>query len=95
MWNGYITINFYDNKSDQNQALEKLAFLMMPDLEHRESSANARFFNDEGRKILTVSLIALYHIKFKKVQNQKSWSPAQKILCYTINCEKVKTDNIE
>lgn len=34
----------------------------MPDLKQKEASANAKFFNDEGRKILTATLIVLYHI---------------------------------
>lgn len=42
---------------DKNEALEQLAFLLMPD---QAESDNAKFFNDNGRKILTASLIAFY-----------------------------------
>ncbi len=63
-YNAFYSIDTLKNEDEKNQALEKLAFLLMPDLEPREASANARFFNDEGRKILTASLIALYHIGF-------------------------------
>lgn len=45
-----------DNK---NEALENLAFLMMPDDENMTETA--KFFNREGRKILTAALIAFYH----------------------------------
>lgn len=61
-YNVFFNVDCLKDKKDQNQALEKLAFLLMPDLDAREASANARFFNDEGRKILTATLIALYHI---------------------------------
>ena len=61
-YNVFYNVDCLKDKKDQNQALEKLAFLLMPDLDAREASANARFFNDEGRKILTATLIALYHI---------------------------------
>lgn len=61
-YNAFYSIDTLQNEEEKNQALEKLALLLMPDLEPREASANARFFNDEGRKILTASLIALYHI---------------------------------
>lgn len=46
----------------KNEALENLAFMLMPPLSHAD--ANARFFNDEGRKILTASLLAFYHLQF-------------------------------
>ena len=42
---------------DKNEALEQLAFLLMPD---RAESDNAKFFKDNGRKIVTASLIAFY-----------------------------------
>ena len=61
-YNVFYNVDCLKDKKDQNQALEKLAFLLMPDLDAREASANARFFNVEGRKILTATLIALYHI---------------------------------
>lgn len=44
---------------DQNEALEQLAFLLMPDL--ATATANAKYFQDGGRNILTAALIAFYH----------------------------------
>lgn len=43
----------------QNEALERLALLLMPDNERMADAA--KFFNTEGRKILTAALIAFYH----------------------------------
>lgn len=60
-YNVFYAIDKQCSDADKNQALEKLAFLLMPDLPPQEASANARFYNDEGRKILTASLIAFYH----------------------------------
>lgn len=45
---------------DKNEALEQLAFLLMPD---QAESDNAKFFKDNGRKIVTASLIAFYWAK--------------------------------
>ena len=44
---------------DRNEALEHMAHLLMPDIPG--ASANAQFYNSEGRKILTAALIAGYH----------------------------------
>lgn len=44
---------------EKNEALEQLAYLLMP--EHSNMNDNARFFLVNGRKILTASLIAFYH----------------------------------
>lgn len=44
---------------DKNEALEQFAFLLMPD--SNTMSDTSRFFQTEGRKILTASLIAFYH----------------------------------
>lgn len=44
---------------DQNEALERLAFMFMP--EDDKMSDTSKFFHTEGRKILTASLIAFYH----------------------------------
>lgn len=52
-------IDLLPSDTEKNEALEELAFLIMPD---RLSMSDAsRFFNTEGRKILTASLIAFYH----------------------------------
>lgn len=58
-YNIFGTIDQIKNKDDQDEALEQLAFLMMPIDE--KMSDTAKFFNTEGRKILTASLIAFYH----------------------------------
>lgn len=50
-----------DNMNEQdakNEALEQLAFLLMP--EPPQMNENAKFFLTNGRKILTASLIAFY-----------------------------------
>lgn len=52
-------IDCLEDEDDINEALEELAFLMMP--EDDRMSDNAKFFYTEGRKILTASLIAFYH----------------------------------
>lgn len=44
--------------SDKEEALEQLAFLLKPELAN--ASANSKFFDDNGRKIIAASLIAFY-----------------------------------
>ena len=46
---------------DQDEALEQLAFLLMPVKAQNDA---AKFFETHGRKILTASLIAFYHSGF-------------------------------
>lgn len=58
-YNIFGPIDRLENEDDKNEALEELAFLMMPDDE--KMADTAKFFNTEGRKILTASLIAFYH----------------------------------
>ena len=50
---------------DKNEALEQLAFLLMPD---QAESDNAKFFKDNGRKIVTASLIAFYWAKMDFIE---------------------------
>ena len=45
-------------KEDRHEALEQLAYLLMPEMPGMND--NARFFLINGRKILTASLIAFY-----------------------------------
>ncbi len=52
-------IDALDNAHDQREQLEKLAFLLMPDTP--EMSDASRYFNTEGRKILTAAFIAYYY----------------------------------
>lgn len=57
-FNIFGAIDKMEDEDDKNEALEKLAFLLMPD--NVNANANAKFFTDEGRKILTASLICYY-----------------------------------
>lgn len=59
-YNIFGTIDQMDDEDDQNEALEEIAFLLMPDDERM--SDTSKFFQVEGRKILTAALIAFYHI---------------------------------
>ena len=59
-YNIFGTIDRMDDEDDQNEALEEIAFLLMPDDERM--SDTSKFFQVEGRKILTASLIAFYRI---------------------------------
>lgn len=56
-YNIFGAIDDLSTEDDKNEALEQLAFLLMPD---NATNDNAKFFNDNGRKILTASLIAFY-----------------------------------
>lgn len=47
------------SEDEQNEALQALALLLMPDDE--KANENAKFFTEGGRDILTASLIAFYH----------------------------------
>lgn len=58
-YNIFGAVDRLSDADDQNEALEQLAFLLMPD-DFNMSDAS-RFFQTEGRKILTASLIAFYH----------------------------------
>lgn len=57
-YNIFGAIDELDTTEDKNEALEQLAFLLMPD---KAQNDNAKFFDDNGRKILTASLIAFYN----------------------------------
>lgn len=58
-YNIFAPVDALNSEDDQNEALEQLAFLLMPDSE--KMSDASQFFNTEGRKILTAALIAFYH----------------------------------
>lgn len=58
LFNVFGHIDDLSTKEAQYEALEQLAFLLMPEKEHMQDSA--LFFLTEGRKILTASLIAFY-----------------------------------
>jgi type IV secretory pathway TraG/TraD family ATPase VirD4 len=59
-YNIFGAIDSIDDEDDRNEALEQLAFLLMPDAE--QMSDTTKFYTTEGRKILTSSLLAFYHI---------------------------------
>lgn len=57
-YNIFGAIDALPDMADKYEALEQLAFLLMP--EPPQITENARFFLTNGRKILTASLIAFY-----------------------------------
>lgn len=57
-YNIFAPIDDLEDIEDKYEALEQLAFLLMP--EELNMNDNARFFLVNGRKILTASLIAFY-----------------------------------
>lgn len=56
-YNIFGVIDNLNTQGDKNEALEQLAFLLMPPTAQND---NGKFFEDNGRKILTASLIAFY-----------------------------------
>lgn len=58
-YNIFAPIDSLSREFDKNEALEQLAYLIMPDAENMSDASH--FFHNEGRKILTASLIAFYH----------------------------------
>lgn len=52
-------IDLLPSKSDRNEALTQLAWLIIPDDPNAQDAT--KYFNDYGRKILIASLIAFYH----------------------------------
>lgn len=58
-YNIFGVIDDLQTVEEKNEALEQLAFLLMP--EPQNMNENAKFFLVNGRKILTASLIAFYH----------------------------------
>lgn len=65
-FNIFAPIDKLETEDEKNEALEKLAFLLLPD--NPNINANAKFFHDEGRKILTASLICYYKQGFDFIQ---------------------------
>ena len=75
-YNVFGVIDDLDNPDDKNEALEQLAFLLMPDVPNMND--NARFFLVNGRKILTAALIAFYSVgmdfvKIAEMVVKNSW----------------------
>lgn len=58
-YNIFGAIDRLEDVDEQDEALEQLAFLLMPD--RMDMSDATAFFTTEGRKILTSALIAFYH----------------------------------
>lgn len=58
-YNIFGAIDSLESTDDKNEALEQLAFLLMP--EQLNINANAKFYLDSGRKILTASLQSFYY----------------------------------
>ena len=56
----FHSIDSASSDTEKDELLEQLAYLLMP--ESINMSDSALFFNTEGRKILTASLIAFYHL---------------------------------
>lgn len=65
-YNVFGVIDALETAEEQNEALEQLAYLMMP--ETPGINENARFFLINGRKILTSALIAFYHTGMDFIQ---------------------------
>ena len=59
-YNIFATIDKMDDKNAQNEALCQLAILLLPEQPNAQDAA--RFFLQNGRKILMASFIAFYHI---------------------------------
>ena len=57
-YNVFASIDAIQSENERLEALEGLALLLMPNNPHAADAA--RFFNTEGRKILTAALIAFY-----------------------------------
>lgn len=83
-YNVFGTIDRISCEKEQNEALEQLALLMMPDNDQMTDAA--KFFHTEGRKILTASLIAFYHKGFDFIPIcEKIVSSSWKDLFYEID----------
>ena len=65
-YNIFGVIDELTDVDSQNEALEQLAFLLMP--EYPNMNDNSKFFLSNGRKILTSALIAFYHQGFDFIQ---------------------------
>ena len=61
-YNIFGVIDNLEAIGDKNEALEQLAFLLKPEV--AGANANAKFFDDNGRKIITAALICFYHQGF-------------------------------
>lgn len=87
-YNIFGAIDHLNNTEDKYEALEQLAFLLMP--EAPNMNENARFFLVNGRKILTASLIAFYDLGLDFIEScgkivSSSWQELFKAIDNTKN----------
>lgn len=89
-YNVFAMIDSIDDDDDKNEALEKLAFLVMP--ETQDASPNSKYFESGGRNILVASLIAFYHEGYDFVEIcQKILGSSYKALFSSIDDTKNTT----
>lgn len=95
-YNIFAPIDDLDATEDKYEALEQLAFLLMP--EEPNMNDNARFFLVNGRKILTASLIAFYSkgmdfIKIAERIVESSWKELFRDIDNTENIDAMRYIN--
>lgn len=95
-YNIFAPIDDLDAIEDKNEALEQLAFLLMP--EEVNMNDNARFFLVNGRKILTASLIAFYQkgmdfIEIAEKIVESSWQELFRDIDNTENIDAIRYIN--
>ena len=95
-YNIFAPIDNLDEIEDKYEALEQLAFLLMP--EEPNMNDNARFFLVNGRKILTASLIAFYSkgmdfIKIAERIVESSWKELFRDIDNTENIDAMRYIN--
>lgn len=95
-YNIFAPIDDLDATEDKYEALEQLAFLLMP--EEPNMNDNARFFLVNGRKILTASLIAFYPVGMDFISIcerivQSSWQELFRDIDNTENIDAIRYIN--
>ena len=95
-YNIFAPIDDLTATEDKNEALEQLAFLLMP--EEPNMNDNARFFLVNGRKILTASLIAFYQkgmdfIEIAEKIVESSWQELFRDIDNTENIDAIRYIN--
>ncbi|MBS5327168.1 MAG: type IV secretory system conjugative DNA transfer family protein [Lachnospiraceae bacterium] len=91
-YNIFDMIDTLSTLSEQNEALEQLAYLIMP--ENINMTDSALFFLTEGRKILTSAFLAFYHLGFDFIQiceiiYQNSWKDLFNLIDKTKNRDAI------
>lgn len=95
-YNIFSPIDDLNATEDKNEALEQLAFLLMP--EEPNMNDNARFFLVNGRKILTASFIAFYYkgmdfIEIAEKIVESSWQALFRDIDNTENIDAIRYIN--